>query len=289
MINLNNSIEITANQTTDIIHRSFSSKYSFEEIRKNKYFLQFDTLEEILDELKERINNNKIIIKENEENLIINIPLPSSKNKEIIFELKPIIKTKNDRFNELTDLIMKLNTEVNNVKNENMQLKKEINEVKVKEAQLINENTQLKKDIIELKEKLNILWKENKMIDNLDSKIIKGNKNYNEALKNWINPSRKIKAELLYRLSENGDKFSTFHELCDDKGPTLTLFHANDENIVGIYTPLSWDSSSSSYWKNDMDTFIFNLNKNQKYKKLKNDYSIWCYNRDGPYTNLFRI
>ena len=108
--------------------------------------------------------------------------------------------------------------------------------------------------------------------------------NYNLSLKKWINPSRKIKAELLYRLSENGDKFSTFHEICDNKGPTLTLFHSNDGNIIGIYTPLSLDSSSSSFWKNDMDTFIFNLNKNQKYKKLKNDYSIWCYNRDGPYT-----
>ena len=162
----NNSIEITSDQINDIIHKSFSNKYSFEEIRKNKYFLQFDTLEEILDELKERINNNKIIIKENEDNLIINIPLPSSKNKEIIFELKRIIKGNNDRLNELTDLIMKLNTEINNIKietkqlkdkcnnlennnillkNENIQLKKEINDMKEKETQLINENDQLKK------------------------------------------------------------------------------------------------------------------------------------------------
>ena len=62
MFNLNNFIEITANQIKGIIHKSFSNKYSFEEIRINKYFLQFDTLEEILDELKERINDNKIII-----------------------------------------------------------------------------------------------------------------------------------------------------------------------------------------------------------------------------------
>ena len=150
MFNLNNSIEITANQIKGIIHKSFSNKYSFEEIRKNKYFLQFDTLEEILNELKERINNNKIIIKENEDNLIINIPLPSSKNKEIIFELKPIIKNNNDRFNELTDLIMKLNIEVNNIKNETKQLrdkynnlenlKNEINDIKEKETRLANEN-----------------------------------------------------------------------------------------------------------------------------------------------------
>ena len=120
------------------------------------------------------------------------------------------------------------------------------------------------------------------MINNLDSKIINGNEKYKETLKKWIDPSRKIKAELLYRLSENGDKFSTFHELCDNKGPTLTLFYVNDGNIIGIYTPLSWDSSSGR--KDDIEIFIFNLNKNQKYKKLKYDYSIYCSRYNGPYT-----
>ena len=93
---------------------------------------------------------------------------------------------------------------------------------------------------------------------------------------------KKIYAELLYRLTRDGDDISTFHALCDNKGPTLALFQTDNENIVGIYTPLSWDSTSG--WKSDMDTFIFNLNKNQKYKKLKEYYSIWCYNIDGPYT-----
>ena len=37
--NLNNYIEITANQINNIIHKSYSSKYLFEEIRETKYFL----------------------------------------------------------------------------------------------------------------------------------------------------------------------------------------------------------------------------------------------------------
>ena len=65
----------------------------------------------------------------------------------------------------------------------------------------------------------------------------------------------------------------------------MTLFHVNDGNIVGIYTPLSWDSNS--YWKNDYVTFIFNLNKEQKYKKIKSDYSAYCYSTYGPYTYGF--
>ena len=77
--NLNNYIEIKANLTKNIIRTSYCSKYSFEEIRENKYFLQFDNLNEIFDELKDRIYNNKIIAEEKENNLIINIPLPTSK------------------------------------------------------------------------------------------------------------------------------------------------------------------------------------------------------------------
>ena len=36
-----------------------------------------------------------------------------------------------------------------------------------------------------------------------------------------------------------------------------------------------------------MDTFIFNLNKNQKYKKIKNNGSIRCDSSHGPQTNSF--
>jgi len=307
--NLNNYIEIIAKQINNIIHQTFSSKYSFEEIKENKYFLQFDTLDEIFEEIKDKIYNNKIIIKENDNKLILNISL--SDNEDIIFKLKPINKNSNDRLNELSYIITKLNMEIKDIKNENIHLKKgieqltnefsdkkdkeeqlkndinqskdEITQLKNDKTQLINENIHLKNLVTKLNEKLNILWKERNKIEY--SKIINGKEKYYERLKNWINPSKKLKAELLYRLSENGDNKSTFHELCDNKGPTLTLFHVNDENIVSIYSTLSWDSIS--YWKKDMDTFIFNLNKNQKYKKLKNDYSIYCDILCGPFTNYF--
>ena len=36
-----------------------------------------------------------------------------------------------------------------------------------------------------------------------------------------------------------------------------------------------------------MESFMFNLNKNQKYKKLQNEYSIYCYNSYGPWTYNF--
>ena len=91
-----------------------------------------------------------------------------------------------------------------------------------------------------------------------------------------------MKIELLYRLSDNGEKFSTFHELCDNKGPNLILFHIKEGDKIGIFTPLSWDSNSG--WKNDMGTFLFNLNKNKKYKKVKEESSIFCVNNHGSYS-----
>ena len=308
------SIEIIANQKNSLINKSFSGKYTLKEIQANNYFLQFETLNEIFDEIKERIINNKIIIEENENNLILNIPLPSSKYKVISFELKPMSKNNNKTIKELTEMIIiqnkefiefknnstiketRLDNEIILLKNNEAQLKNEITLLKSNETQLKNEiillkknETQLKNEINDLKEKIQILWslKENKekSIPFFSSKIIGENEKYIKMLNNWINPSKTIRTELLYRLSKNGEQISTFHELCDNKGPTLTLFYINDGNIVGIYTPLSWDTSGK--WKNDMETFIFNLNKNQKYKKLQLDYSTFGDKSYGPWTKRF--
>ena len=257
---LNSSLEIVANQKNAVLNKSFSNKFTIHEIQQNKYFVQFDTLNEIYNEVFERTKKDKITITENENTLIINIPLPSTKITEQKFELKQISKNDNEKINDLTQLVIKQNKEITDLKNE----------------------------LKDIKEKLNILWKEceeKKQISNLNSKIINENEKYKKLLKTWINPLKKIKAELLYRLSENGESYSTFHELCDNKGPTLTLFHVNDGNIVGIYTPLSWDSKSG--WKNDNDTFIFNLNKEKKYKKIKSDNSTYCNNTYGPHTYGF--
>ena len=259
---LGDSLEIEANQINDLIPKSFSNKFSFQDIVTNKYFLQFDSLKEIFDELVEIIKNDKISSEENENSFKIKVLLPAHKNKEIIFELKMQNKNESEKINELTQLIVKENKEITDLKNEVTQLK--------------NENSQIKNEVNDLKEKLNILWKEKeekeerKKIEH--SRIIKEDEY--KQLKDWINPSKKIKGELLYRLSENGDNFATFHELCDNKGPTLTLFHVNDGNKVGIYTPLSWESSEKGFNKYDKETFIFNLNKNKKYEKLCEDSDI---------------
>ena len=105
-------------------------------------------------------------------------------------------------------------------------------------------------------------------------------------MKNWINPNKNIKSELLYRLSRDGKEISKFHELCDNKGSTLTLFQIADGNKAGIYTPLSWDTKSDI--KKDKEAFMFNLNKNEIYRKVNDNIaSIYCTKDFGPWTYSF--
>ena len=121
------------------------------------------------------------------------------------------------------------------------------------------------------------------IIFNNESLIIGNNKEYNNILKNWINPYKEIKAELLYRLTRDGDLYQTFHDKCDNKGPTLTLINDDSGLKTGGYTPLSWDSNTQ--WKYDNDTFIFNLTNKKKFIKQDNNnsVSIYCLHSYGPW------
>ena len=126
------------------------------------------------------------------------------------------------------------------------------------------------------------------MKKNFDSLIIENNIKYNQTLKNWIDPNIKIKAELLYRMSRDGTECSKFHNLCDNKGATITLIKLEDGNILGNYTPLSWDSTS--VWKNDLNMFVFNLTENIKCIKNNQDsYGIYCHSNCGSHTDAIQF
>ena len=125
---LRNTLEIEAIQINNLIMKSFLNNYSFQDIRTNRYFLQFDSLNEIFDELNEIMKNDEIYkksIEENEKNIMINIQLPVHRNNELFFELK--LKNKNDKekINDLTQLIIKQNEDITDLKNEINQLKNE--------------------------------------------------------------------------------------------------------------------------------------------------------------------
>jgi len=138
-------------------------------------------------------------------------------------------------------------------------------------------------------------WKEYKekkiKIRNLNSLIIIDNEKYNMTLKNWINPNLEVKAELLYRLSRDGNEYQTFHNLCDNKGVTLTLFKLNDGNIMGGYTTKDWENHSSGIWKQDQSAFLFSLTENVKCTISNNNCynAMYCYRDYEPYFEAIRF
>ena len=138
----------------------------------------------------------------------------------------------------------------------------------------------------------NVRTKESQIIFDNESLIINKNSEYITLLKNWIlnknnDNNKSIKAELLYRLSRDGNSYQSFHNNCDNKGPTLTFIYDENENKMGGYTPLDWDSHSR--WKRDNDTFLFSLTKKKQFKKPNNinSESIYCLNTYGPWFNNF--
>ena len=292
--NSSNLIISAYNIDEKLFPQIFSNNFSPERIKENKYFLQFDNLKEICEELSERIKTEKILLSEkNDKLLILSIPLHTSKIKEICFELFQKEKSEKDEMMEIINIqkieINELKEKTSSLENIINQQKKNINKLEEKILVLENLSKNNKNEIDECKNQIKILsnTKNNlnnneNLIENFESEIIKDNVKYNISLKNWINPNKKIKAELLYRLTRDGNKISTFHEKCDNKGPTLTIFNLSEGYKVGIYTPLDWDSNS--LWKNDINSFLFNLNKNQKYKKLRKDLSIYCDKICGPFS-----
>ena len=67
---------------------------------------------------------------------------------------------------------------------------------------------------------------------------------------------------LLYRASRDGFEADMFHELCDEKGPTLSIIEAENGYKFGGFTRLTWEGNPEEYvfYKiNDDSAFIFSL------------------------------
>ncbi len=60
---------------------------------------------------------------------------------------------------------------------------------------------------------------------------------YDNKLREWVGD---YKWRLIYRASEHGYTAESFHEYCDDKGPTLIVIKSSEGWIFGGYTTQSW-------------------------------------------------
>ena len=75
-----------------------------------------------------------------------------------------------------------------------------------------------------------------------DSLIIGDNQTYFGMLSNWLKPVVQVNGQwiLCWRASLHGGDGKTFHSLCDNKGPTVTIVKNTNNNIFGGYISISW-------------------------------------------------
>ena len=127
-----------------------------------------------------------------------------------------------------------------------------------------------------------------------DSKLITNISQINlikAGIKNFDN-SKKIKLNLLFRASRDGDKISAFHKLVDGISPTISLIQTKNNYIFGGFTDHAWDSSSGCVRTNN--TFMFSFNKNKIYMgkngghiHCAQDYGPWFCNGSGVYQDNY--
>ena len=258
LLNKGNSILISCYYQKEISKVEYESEFDINYLKKVRLFAIYDSIDECLDEIFTAIDTNKTIINENLNNILLTIPLVNTKYKEIKFELKEKEKNDKQKFEELFTIINQQQKEIASLKSENINLKEKINKI---------EN-----DIKDLLQFKNEIMEERKI--SIDSNIINNNISYKKSLRKWINPNQSIKSELLYRLTKDGDSISTFHNKCDNISPTLVLAESLNGYKFGGYTTCTWDNKGQE--KNDGKTFLFSLNKNQKFEKKNNNHN----NRD---------
>ena len=259
---MDDSIKIIARENIDLYKGHFNLNNLQE---KDRYFKMYDKIEDAYDDIITSFSkNNYELIKEGN-HLIINLEIEVNYKKNII----SLILERNEITNE--DLIKSLYEMASKYIKENSGLKSEIK--------------YLKEKINIMGEKIDFLYNHVKTKENYFDRVfqkcrlLKDEKQV-ELVEKWISPSGFFKCKLIYDAKENGDKVSTFHSLCDNKGATLTIISTSDNKIFGGYLSMSF--SENSGWIHDEKAFVFSLNYNEKYESLDTTYTFYGGKDRGP-------
>ena len=254
-------IKIIAKDEIDV-YKGQIDLYTLQE--KDRYFKMYDKIEDAYEDILTSFTKDKYEIIKEENHLVINIEIEVNFKKNIITF---ILERKDVPAEDLTKSLYKLT------------------------SQYIKENSGLKHEILDMKEKINSMEEKiNFLYEHIKSKegysdtVFKKskliNENQIEIIQNWISPNKFFKCKLLYDAKQNGDKVSTYHSLCDDKGPTLTIFTTSDNLTLGGYLSTSFNENSG--WIHDENAFLFSLNPDEKYPSIDTTYTFYGGKDRGP-------
>ena len=260
-----------------------SKEYIFQEnyqnLLTNKFYLPYESIEEIKQYISSLILNNSQkntnnLISIKRDSLFLEIPAPLGKANALFFELK---QNFNYIIENLSKDLTKLSSEFIDMRKEIDNMKKDY-ETRIKFLE--NENKNKSIEIKNLKEKLN---KEEGISDLSNSDIILLDER--ENIIKMINPEADLNNfsfKLIFKASVDGNLPNAFHNLCDNKGPTIIFIKINNGKRIGGYTSVSW--SSNNEFKQDENAFLFSLDKREKYELNTNliKYAVAHYQKYGP-------
>ena len=258
---INNNIELKSEIQNGIIKDKYFISLSFTEMKKKNIFAIQENIEEIFDQLDIYVNDEQTYLLKDDNKLIITIFTKVKKYPDITFELKIQNLDKDEAIKILIEKITNLESE---------------NEVlKSKFTILESENKNLKQEIDSIKE---YIKEQKESIKFGDSIIVKQEET--KMICDWINPNKKIKTELLYRSSRDGEEPEVFHMLCDYKGPLIFFIKVKNGHRFGAYSGLLW--TSENIWIEDKDAFIFSLDNKLKFINKSSNSTIFHNHDSGP-------
>ncbi|KAK3106183.1 hypothetical protein FSP39_014435 [Pinctada imbricata] len=95
-------------------------------------------------------------------------------------------------------------------------------------------------------------------------------KNDRQQVEKWIGGRKGF--NLLYKASTDGCNSGTFHNKCNNKGPTVSLFYNSHGTVYGGYNPRSWTNAGNV---NEPNAFIFRLRHNGQPKPVQLKPKTW--------------
>ena len=93
-------------------------------------------------------------------------------------------------------------------------------------------------------------------------------------------PMKALTLTLLYSGKLHGWEMSKFHELCDEKGPTITVMKSKAGRVFGGFSMQSWHSDSR--FKADERAFIYSIDRQQIYRVIHAKNALCCTSNWGP-------
>ena len=230
--------------------KEFIVAYNQDSLNKlHKFFKIFETIDEVIENLAQIIQNKdtKIYSSEKDE-FILELNITIGVKKEVI---KMILHKRNI---DLEETVFQLNKKIEEMQNDINKLKlavfgeeKKENEEEIDFGQIIKNEKEKELLINEIEKKLNA----------------------------------KIKsAKVIFSTKKDGDDPSTFHKKCDHKYNTLTLIEAINHRRFGGFAYLPW--CLADVYKDDKNCFLFSLDFMEVYQYKKDGKGVHSHPNYGP-------